>query len=411
MKYIGLMSGTSLDAIDVALVDFSTPLPTLLATLSKPLSSDLRTRLKAFHEPSFDEITRLGALDHILGHQFADAILQLLQEQGLTPKDITAVGSHGLTIRHHPQGAHPFTLQIADPNIIATKTGITTVADFRRKDIAVKGQGAPLAPAFHEYVFRDATKPRVIVNIGGIANITLLLPGQPIIGFDTGPGNCLMDVWCEQHTGKPFDQYGAWATTGKINLPLLQTLLEDSYFERAHPKSTGREYFNDAWLLAKMVSDTRANDLLYNETNKHGVKHQAIPSGPFSQKEKNSTACDPRITLLFQKEKLQNDSSPETIQATLLALTATTIIKAIHQHTKMGDIIVCGGGAHNTALMQAIQQQTACVVASTQAYGINPNWIEAMAFAWFAKSTLEKKPIPTVTGATRPAVLGGVYYA
>lgn len=357
MKYIGLMSGTSLDGIDAALVDFSKPAPKLLDTYAKPLPADLKTRLSEFHTPGFDEITRLGELDCLLGNHFADATLQLINQSRFSAKDIQAIGSHGQTIRHHPHGKHQFTLQIADPNIIAATTRITTVADFRRRDMAVCGQGAPLAPAFHHAIFAHETKPRAIVNIGGIANVTLLIPGKPVVGFDTGPGNCLMDAWCEKYIGKPFDQNGEWASTGKTNDTLLETLLSDPYFSREHPKSTGREHFSLEWL--------------------------------------------------------KTTASPEDTQATLLQLTAKTIIDAIHPHTTTGDIIVCGGGAHNTALLTALQSQTRCTVSTTQEYGLDPDWIEAIAFAWFAKLTLEQKPgnLPSVTGAARPVILGGVYFA
>lgn len=359
MKIVGLMSGTSLNGIDAALVDFSTPTPRLIATHEHPLPKNLKTTLSEFHEPGFDEITRLGTLDQILGNHFADATLQLLNKQGMTSTDVDAIGSHGQTIRHHPVSKHPFTLQIADPNIIAARTRITTVADFRRRDMAVCGQGAPLAPAFHEKIFRDESNPRVIVNIGGIANITILIPGKSVTGFDTGPGNCLLDSWCEKHTGQPFDRYGSWSHAGTVNETLLQTLLDDPYFKTPTPKSTGREYFNLTWL------------------EKHNLP------------------------------------SPQDTQATLLALTAKSIINDAHKHMTSGNILVCGGGVHNTVLMQAMQNQTDCTVLSTKVFGVDPDWIEAMAFAWFAKQTLEQKPgnAPSVTGATRPVILGGVYYA
>jgi len=281
---------------------------------------------------------------------------------------IIAIGSHGQTIRHRPPGSPEgtFTLQIGDPNLIAELTGINTVADFRRRDMAAGGQGAPLVPAFHRAIFHSPNKNRVIVNIGGMANITWLPAQGPVIGFDTGPGNVLMDTWIAEHLGKSYDQDGAWATSGQVCTTLLAELLAEPYFKMLAPKSTGRENFNRSWLedhLRRLVSTPALGD----------------------------------------------------IQATLLELSAITIadsIKGLDQIPK--EVFVCGGGAYNTALMQRLARlMPQDSVASTAALGVDPQWIEAMAFAWLAQQTLNHRPgnLREVTGATREVILGGVYYA
>jgi anhydro-N-acetylmuramic acid kinase len=357
--YIGLMSGTSADGIDAALVDFNSATPLLVAHHFTEFSSDLRERILALNHPGHDEINRLGELDHILGKAFADAANTLLAKSGIATSDIRAIGSHGQTIRHHPQLR--FTLQIADPNMIAAKTGITTVADFRRRDMAYGGQGAPLVPAFHQTILRSKDHDRAVVNIGGVANITFLPCDlqKSILGFDTGPGNNLMDAWIQQHLQKTHDKNGEWAKQGIVSVDLLKKLLNDAYFKMIPPKSTGPEYFNLAWL------------------NKH---------------------------LGSQK----NDD----VQATLAELTAITISNAIKNLMNSGEVLICGGGVHNQYLMQRL---TALLkpfdVLSTEKYGVHPDWMEAMAFAWLAKQTLEKKPgnVMQVTGAKEQAILGGVY--
>lgn len=366
--YIGLMSGTSADGIDAALVDFSQAHPYIIATHYTPYSNDVRQKILALCQQGENEIHRLGELDIQLGKAFADAVNTLLNKESITPDTIKAIGSHGQTIRHSPQQPLRFTLQIADPNTIAAETGITTVADFRRKDIAHGGQGAPLVPAFHQHVFASENMHRAIVNIGGIANVTLLPQHNPnpVTGFDIGPGNVLMDAWINLHQQKNRDENGAWAASGKIHSKLLQLFLNDNYFQLSAPKSTGREYFNLAWLR------------------------------------KCLHAIDEEIT--------DND-----VQATLTELTARSIVETIRQHLSAGEILICGGGAHNTYLMSRIQAlaQPEFTVATTQKYGLNPDWIEAMAFAWLARQTLHRLPgnIPQVTGATRAAVLGGIYYS
>lgn len=365
--YIGLISGTSADGIDAALVDFGQLQPTVVATHYTPYTQALREKIFALCHKGDDEIHRLGELDVILGKEFARAATSLLQKQSLSAAAIKAIGSHGQNIRHSPHDPHRFTMQIGDPNTIAAETGITTVADFRRKDIALGGQGAPLVPAFHQHVLSSYNTNRAIVNIGGIANITLLPqknPG-PIIGFDTGPGNVLMDMWIQAEQQKSHDENGAWGAEGSVQLQLLQSLLADAYFHLSPPKSTGREYFNLTWLQSHL-------------------------------------------------QKMGKWISPVDVQATLAELTAHTIITAIRNYIHDGEILICGGGTHNALLMTRLCElaQPQFTVDSTQKYGVDPDWVEAMAFAWLARQTLNRKPgnLPSVTGAKQAVVLGGVYY-
>lgn len=360
--YIGLISGTSADGIDATLVDLKDTQPKLIASHYSEFTPALRQTILALAQPGHNEINRLGELDILLGKEFAKAANTLLTKNQTNPKEVRAIGSHGQTVRHHP--ALQFTLQIADPNIIATETGITTVADFRRRDMAHGGQGAPLVPAFHQTLFSSRTKNRIIVNIGGIANITLLPAdsSQTIIGFDTGPGNNLLDSWIQAETSKHYDEMGAWAAQGTVHQPLLKNLLNDSYFFILPPKSTGPEYFNMTWL----------------------------------------------------KKYLDESIRPIDVQATLVELTAQSITTAIKKYFTAGEILVCGGGTHNQYLMQRLQKiAKPFSVDTTQELGVNPDWVEAIAFAWLAKQTLEKKPgnIITVTGAKKPAILGGIWYA
>lgn len=363
-RYIGLMSGTSADAIDAVLVDLNQPLQ-LLAHHSKPLPIDIRTQIHALSLPGNNEIDRMGRLDLSLAQLFAQTSLELIHSAGITAADITAIGSHGQTIRHRPPASPEgcFTVQIGDPNVIAELTGITTVADFRRRDMAAGGQGAPLVPAFHRAIFHSTTQARVIVNIGGMANITWLPPQGATLGFDTGPGNVLMDSWIQEHQGKSYDKSGAWAATGKINKPLLEQLLLHPFLALPAPKSTGREAFNRQWLA------------------------QALS-------EMNLAAAD--------------------VQATLLELTAVSISDAIRALGPAAKgVFVCGGGAYNEALMARLQQLLpADNVTSTAQLGIDPQWIEAMAFAWLAQQTINRQPgnLREVTGACREVILGGVYY-
>lgn len=367
-SYIGLMSGTSVDAVDAILAAIEPDAPLhVLATHAHPVPDELRSRVEALLVPGDDELDRLGELDVAIGHLFADAALALMANAGLDGRRIRAIGSHGQTVRHQPQARHPFSLQIGNPAVIAERTGVTTVADFRARDIAAGGQGAPLAPAFHAWAFRSPGRARVIVNIGGIANITVLPsdPNEAVRGFDTGPGNTLLDQWIERHHGKPYDDGGAWGARGMLREELLAALLADPYFRQPPPKSTGREHFNLDWL------------------DRFVARFPQLP------------ATD--------------------IQATLTHLTARTIARAIDQCApRAEEVYVCGGGGHNRFLMETLAALLAGRrLDTTEALGISPDWVEASAFAWLAHQTMEGRPgnLPSVTGARHPAVLGAIYRA
>lgn len=362
--FIGALSGTSIDGIDVALVGFG-PQPALVASHSLAYPENLRAELLALCVPGKNEIDRLGRADVQVGRLFAQAVNELLAKAARAPGEIRAIGSHGQTIRHRPEGAEPFTLQIGDPNVIATDTRLPVVGDFRRKDLALGGQGAPLVPAFHAAVFRRPGADRVVVNIGGIANLTVL-PGNDdgIAGFDTGPGNTLLDAWSRRVLGEPMDRGGAFAARGRVNPALLAAMLGDPYFTKPAPKSTGPEYFSLAWLLKHL---------------------DALGTMPDAD-----------------------------VQATLIALTAQTIADAVRQSVGAGrpDVFICGGGAHNDTLMRALREQLAgCAVSRTDELGVPGDWVEAMAFAWLAQRRWHERSgnCPGVTGASRPAVLGGLW--
>ncbi len=367
--FIGLMSGTSLDAIDAVLVDLSSTTPQQIAVHTHPLPAALRTQLLALcHGGTMNELRQMAELDVRLGRLFAEAALALLQRESVPASAVRAIGSHGQTVRHEPDGETPFTVQIGDPNIIAEITGITTIADFRRRDIAAGGQGAPLVPAFHAAVLRSTDEDRVVLNIGGMANITVLPrdPQHVVTGFDTGPGNVLMDAWVARHKGVPQDNQGRWAGSVPHHEPLLAALLSDAYFQRPPPKSTGREHFNMAWLETRLAQ------------------------------------VDP-------------EPEPAQVQASLVALTARSCAAAILRYAPDTQrVLVCGGGVHNVTLMQLLTDALPNLcVASTQTLGLNPDWVEALAFAWLAKQRLEDKPgnLPNVTGARGSVVLGGIYSA
>ena len=362
--YLGLMSGTSLDGIDCALVDFKDNKFRLAGFEYLPFQADIQNLIQKLSKPdALISLKEYGAMDARLGGLFADLANDLLAKANISAAEIQAIGSHGLTIYHAPDTAPPFSLQIGDPNIIAERTGITTVADFRRRDIAAHGQGAPLVPAFHRAVFHSQNEHRCIVNIGGIANITVLPKDQSaeIIGFDTGPGNTLMDLWIKLHQNLSYDKNGAWGQTGKINQDLVSLLKQDIYFDAAPPKSTGKEYFSLPWIYQHFDA--------------------------FSYK-------------------------AEDIQASLCFLTAITICEAIKKHAPTTDrILICGGGIHNDYLLKLIQQHSTCPVESTAQYGAHPDHVEAMAFAWLARQTLNNLPgnLKEVTGALNAVILGGIY--
>lgn len=359
--YLGLISGTSADGIDAALVRFAPRLEVIAAhTFAYP--DDLRQRIVALaRKGAAIALDDLGHLDVEIGERFAEAALALLRESKVVPDAIAALGSHGQTVCHRACGPHPFTLQLGDPGVIAERTGILTVADFRRADVAAGGQGAPLLPALHAAVFADPVTPRAILNLGGIANFTLLVPGKPVLGFDTGPANCLMDAWSLRVRGTPRDEGGTWARSGRVDDALLSHLLTEPYFALSPPKSTGREYFNLDWLDAR----------------------------------------------------LQQGLAPEDVQATLLQLAVRSIADALRANApETREVYACGGGVHNGALMDALRIELPGVALdTTAALGLDPDFVEAVGFAWLARARLENLPgnLPSVTGARGPRVLGGVY--
>jgi anhydro-N-acetylmuramic acid kinase len=372
--YLGLISGTSADGIDVALVALDERAGRTNATLragrTYPWQPELRARLVELGQggdcTSLDEF---GALDVQIADAFAVAALALLDEAGVTARDVRALGSHGQTIRHRPagpafDGRHPFTLQIGDAHRIAERTGITTVADFRRRDVAAGGHGAPLLPALHAALLHDAREPRAVLNLGGIANLTLLPADGPVRGFDTGPANALLDAWCLRHTGAAFDADGAFAASGAVDEALLTRLLDEPWFAAPPPKSTGREHFHLDWVTSRL-----------------GDAHRRV----------------------------------EDVQATLLALTARTVadaLRATQPDTRR--VLVCGGGVHNPVLLaRLVAELPGVVVESTAAHGVDPDFVEAMGFAWLARQTLAGRPgnLPAVTGARGPRVLGAIHPA
>jgi anhydro-N-acetylmuramic acid kinase len=362
--FIGLMSGTSVDGIDAVAVSFDEEnnQPKIHATHSHPISEKIKSQIIELNTPSENELHKAMVLDQILGELFAEATLKLLEKAKLKPENIEAIGSHGQTIRHQIKEPPFYTLQIGNANIIAERTGITTVSDFRTRDMVLGGQGAPLVPAFHEAIFKS-DKNRIIINIGGMANLTLLWGNnKPTQGFDTGPGNVLMDMWIKKCLNKDYDENGNWAKTGTSNQPLLTQLLDEHFLKQKPPKSTGRDLFNNSWLNEKL--------------------------------------------------KTVHDSE-ENIQATLLAFTYESIAKAIEAWgPRSGEIYVCGGGASNEFLMsELLKRLTNFNIKSAESLGIDPNWVEACAFAWLAKQTLEGKAgnLPSVTGANKSLILGGIY--
>lgn len=362
--YIGIMSGTSLDGVDAVLADFSrATTPRLIAQQHIAFDPPLRAELLALNHPGENELARAALAANALARHYAKAARALLAQAQTQPGDIAAIACHGQTVRHRPELG--YTLQLNNPALLAELTGIAVIADFRSRDIAAGGQGAPLVPAFHAAVFRHATKHRVIVNIGGIANLTDLPVHGNVIGFDCGPGNILLDAWCVAHTGHPYDQGGAWAASGKAIPALLAALLQEPYFKQPPPKSTGRDVFHGGWL------------------------------DPF----------------------LQAAYAPQDVQATLLKLSVKTIWQAIHDYCPdTQEVFVCGGGARNTALMNSLRHafaENAIPVALTDALGVPAEQVEALAFAWLARQTLhgEAGNLPTVTGATHPCVLGAIYPA
>jgi anhydro-N-acetylmuramic acid kinase len=359
--YIGLMSGTSLDGVDAVLASFTQNHGArLLGAHYLPYPAELKAQLLALHTPQADELHLTNLLAQTLSRLYAQTVGGLLEKTQTQPGQIAAIGCHGQTIRHRPESG--YTVQLVSGALLAELTGIASIIDFRSRDIAAGGQGAPLVPAFHAAMLSSANEHRVIVNIGGIANLTDLAPSGKVIGFDCGPGNLLMDAWANQHLGRPLDTNGAWAAGGSILPPLLEKMLDHGFLAARPPKSAGREQFNLDWL----------------------------------------------------QQQLDGSEAPEDVQATLMELTASGIVDAARTHCPGFDALyVCGGGVHNGALMQRLAILCGKPVRSTAALGIDPDWMEAIAFAWLAQQCLQGRPgnLPEVTGASGPRVLGAIYPA
>jgi anhydro-N-acetylmuramic acid kinase len=363
--FIGIMSGTSLDGIDAALVAFENEKCTLQSTQFLPYPEELKIALLALHKPQNNELETACILGLRLAHLYAETTKALLKKAKVKAAEISAIGCHGQTIRHRPELG--FSLQIGNNALLTELTNISVVGDFRCRDIAAGGQGAPLVPAFHQALFADKQKNRAIVNIGGIANITYLGKNGDVLGFDSGPGNMLIDSWTKLKTGKDYDANGAWAATGMVIESLLTNMLAEPYFALPPPKSTGRDLFNDDWLK----------------------QHQLYPH-----------------------------LRPHDVARTLTALTSQSICDALNKCGDVDEVYLCGGGAHNQLLFDDLQTNIhatsgAAILSTTKALGIDVDWVEAVAFAWLAKQTLENKPsnLPAVTGAKGLRVLGAIYPA
>jgi anhydro-N-acetylmuramic acid kinase len=360
--FLGLISGTSMDAIDAALVDFDVSPLSLIAASAVPFEPALKERVAALVDaPDRVSLDEIGQIDVAVAQAFARSALKLMHEARVSAASVSAIGCHGQTLRHRTDLPVPFTWQIGDPNTVAEMTGVTVVGDFRRRDVAAGGQGAPLLPLFHDQVFRSDTEHRVILNLGGIANVTMLKRGAVVSGFDTGPANRLLDAWISRHRPVSFDNDGAWAGTGRCDPALLEELMQEPYLRQQPPKSTGRELFNLEWLDRKLG----------------GL-----------------------------------DRRPEDVQATLLEYTAASVAAEVRRHAPEAAVYACGGGAHNAALLAALARRLAPNrVATTVALGLDPDYVEAIAFGWFARRTLAGLPsnAPGVTGAHGPRILGGIY--
>jgi anhydro-N-acetylmuramic acid kinase len=359
--YIGLMSGTSLDGVDAVLADFSRRLPRVRGDAHVAFPPALRRQLLSLNSAGRNEIERVALAGNALARAYAAAVRKLLSSTRTGAKAIRAIGCHGQTIRHRPELG--FTTQIGNASLLAELTGIRVVADFRSRDVAAGGQGAPLAPALHAAVFASRSEDRAVLNLGGIANLTLLRRGRRTLGFDSGPGNCLLDLWAGRHLGTPYDRNGRWAAGGRVQERLLERLLREPYFRARPPKSTGRDLFNELWL----------------------------------------------------RRRMKGKAPPRDVQATLLELTARSVGGALHRHGKgVKRVITCGGGVNNRALMQRLAALVApATLESSAKHGVDPQHVEAVAFAWLAMRALDGAPgnLPAVTGARGPRVLGAVYPA
>ncbi|WP_288319864.1 anhydro-N-acetylmuramic acid kinase [uncultured Haemophilus sp.] len=370
--YLGIMSGTSLDGVDLALVDFFEK-PNLVASGFVPMPEDLRANLAELLKSGETSLQKLGEIDHHLGVLYADCVNDFLVKNQLEASQITAIGCHGQTVWHAPQGNFPFTMQIGDMNLVAARTGITTVGDFRRKDMAMGGQGAPLVPAFHEAVFARPNQFTVVLNIGGISNISVLDPKSETIGYDVSVGNALMDSWIEKHLGKRYDKNAEWAKTGEVISELLVEMLSEPFLQLPPPKSTGRELFNLAWLEKQFA---------------------------------NLTAKSPASSVANFK--------PEDIQYTLAEFTAQSITRELSQWKNEPNkvLLVCGGGARNPLLMERFNVLLPdWHVGTTNDYGVDVDYVEAAAFAWLAFQRMENLPsnMPSVTGASQAVSLGVIF--
>lgn len=374
--YIGLMSGTSLDGADGVLVDFSGPRLEVLASASKAFDPAFRAELLALNTPSGNELHRAALAGNVIAASYAEVVGDLLRQsgkRGINAKNISAIGAHGQTVRHQPQRSSDtpagagYTLQLNNPALLAELTGIDVVADLRSRDIAAGGQGAPLVPAFHRHVFGKTNATVAILNLGGMANLSVLPadPSAPVLGFDCGPGNALMDAWCQRHTGQAFDAAGAWAAGGQLVPSLLQRLRDERYFSLPPPKSTGRDLFSLRWLEEKL---------------------QGFANAP-----------------------------PQDIQNTLTELTSSACVDCVNSYAKSSsELIVCGGGAFNLQLLQRLQAGLPYLTVSTSdQHGLPPLEVEAAAFAWLARQTMQRQPgnLPSVTGAAGPRILGAIYPA
>ncbi|UVO06665.1 anhydro-N-acetylmuramic acid kinase [Pectobacterium polonicum] len=361
-RYIGVMSGTSLDGVDVVLAAIDEHTVAQQASYCHPIPQDIKMAILGMCQGQAVTLSALGQLDTRLGILFAEAVLTLLKETALGAQDITAIGCHGQTVWHEPTGDAPCTLQIGDNNRVAALTGITTVGDFRRRDLAYGGQGAPLVPSFHHALLLHPVERRIVLNIGGIANLSLLVPGAPVRGYDTGPGNMLLDAWIWRHCAQPYDKDAAWAVCGQVSPLLLRRMLTDPYFALRAPKSTGREYFNLGW-LERMLAGL------------------------------------PPI-------------APQDVQATLVELTAMSIAEQVLLVGGCERLLVCGGGARNPLIMMRLSALLPGIeVSTTDECGVSGDDMEALAFAWLASRTLSGLPgnLPSVTGASEETVLGAIY--
>jgi anhydro-N-acetylmuramic acid kinase len=359
--YIGIMSGTSLDGIDAVLADLGSSSPSLLHTCYRPYDPEIRDRLLGLHLPGHDELHRASLIGNELAHHYAHAVAELLAQSSVKAVEVAAIGCHGQTVRHCPQRESGYTIQLYNPALLVELTGITVVADFRSRDIAAGGQGAPLVPAFHKVLLSHPQIHRAIVNIGGISNITDLPPKGEVTGFDCGPGNIMMDAWCLRHTGSIYDNNGTWAASGRVIPTLLDKLLASPFFSLPPPKSAGREIFNLVWL----------------------------------------ESC------------LSGDEHPADVAATLLQLTATGIAESISAHfPHAAEVYLCGGGARNSVLVDRIRTGIpGKKVELTDSIGVDADWLEAFAFAWLAKQVMNGMPasLPSVTGARGARLLGAIY--